>query len=323
MRDFIDEGGFFKLKIPKEWHYNLMNSKVHTFNDFKGGGTFQISFNKKRSKKYLYQKIGSNFPKNTMGKCELCIMPIEQDGDLVVNTLIGAIDKYNITVTFIYSKNSWYSENTGVKNELIKEIISGIQLLGGGNNSEISGYRLKKFLQGLSATQDLLNNAIAGKSFIEAVCLFANQIDALLRTGLILKHQLIQKSSAIELRFLYQGNSDRVITEKQVYRQAKEINVIDDNIFKSLMDLYDDRNKVVHRYIISEILTSQIEIIARRYARLVEKVRECIVVIEDEQINKKIGMTVKGKPNSSERVEDTIEQWLKEKHGGINYPENK
>lgn len=323
MREFIDDKGFYLINIPESWVYYLRDSKVHSFNDINGAGVFQISFNEKT-------KQGEKNRNNLMrmgtatkfGDLSLSKISGPRDDKLNIDIWIGEIDKYFITITFTYDKEPKDKDKLVDELNILPDTISSIKLIPESDrNKTLVSYRLRQFLKGIAATNDLLNNAVGHKSFIEAVIIIANRIDALLRTGLILKQQLIQNNSVIELKFLYQGNTDSVIMEKEVYKQAMELKIIDNQLYDSLIGLYGERNKVVHRYIISDITTAQIDNIARRYFRVSEKVRDAIVRLEDEQIQKGIGMTVKGPPKNNTEIDETMKSWLAEKHGGIAFDE--
>ena len=64
--------------------------------------------------------------------------------------------------------------------------------------------KLINFLNGLAAATELLNRAGKNGFFIEAVCLSANIIDAELRIGIILKHQIETRSREIPVEYLFQ-----------------------------------------------------------------------------------------------------------------------
>ncbi len=321
MREFIDDNGFYKINIPESWAYTLKDSKVHTFDDVDGVGTLQISFNEKTNQgENNIKKLIKKLTPIKFGNLYLFKLPGPRDDEFIIEVWLGEIDKYLITVSFTYDKKPKDEEKLNSYLALLPSIISTIKLIPESERKEkLVWYKLGQFLKGVAATSDLLNNAVGHNSFIEAVVILANQIDAQLRIGLILKQQLIQNNSAIDLRFLYQGNTDKIITEKEVYMQAMDLKIIDNEIYKALIDLYGERNKVVHRYIISDITTIQIDNVARRYYRLSEKVKNAIVRLEDEQIQKGIGMTVGERPKTGEIVDDNINDWLREKHGGINF----
>ena len=80
--------------------------------------------------------------------------------------------------------------------------------------------------------------------------------------------------------------------------------------------MYEDRNRVVHRFIISEITLINVEHISYKYYVLRGEINELIYKIEEEQITKQVGMTEKG--NSLEGKE-SLREWANEKIGAIRY----
>jgi len=173
------------------------------------------------------------------------------------------------------------------------------------------------FLQGVGATAAILIKAINNKAFIEATCILANQIDASLRIGIVLKKQIINNNSEIEIEWIYQGPNDKKKSEKAIYTKAKEIGIINENLFNKLYLLYEDRNRVVHRFIISEITIAEIETIAYNYYLLQEQIYKIIYDIESEQIKLNVGMT-KSRKGSEDNTE-TILGFIKEKIGKLDY----
>src|SRR6266568_4499785 len=118
--------------------------------------------------------------------------------------------------------------------------------------------RFEEFIAGFTAAQELHGRAGKDGSFIECVCLGASLIDAMLRIGIILQHQLNNRTREIPIDLIFQGEKDRAISEREIYRRALAISVIDNDTFTRLQSLYDERNRVVHRYIISRITTSDV-----------------------------------------------------------------
>jgi len=176
---------------------------------------------------------------------------------------------------------------------------------------------LDNFLKGIAGSAGLLNRAIENGSFIECVCIYANQIDALLRIGVILDSQLKENNSTIVDNLLYQNESDKIIYERSIYKRALENNIISQNLFDNLSDLYDKRNRVVHRYIISGLTTKDILDIAVEYETVYKKIITVIANLETKQIKSNCGMTVLKRCESS-KLNFQIINMINDKHGGIN-----
>jgi hypothetical protein len=124
--------------------------------------------------------------------------------------------------------------------------------------------------------------------------LSAAVIDGTLRMGLILKHQLDTGREDLLPELLYQGASDSIISEREIYKRALAQSVIDQVVYDEVNRLYDERNRVVHRYVISRITTRGILEIALRYEASRQRVSEAVEFLEREQIRLGVGMTVQG-----------------------------
>lgn len=142
----------------------------------------------------------------------------------------------------------------------------------------------------LLASIDLANKAQEKGSSIELVILYANRIDALLRLALILQKQLQDSTNDIDIRLIFQGEGDQPIFEKAIYREALDRGVIEEPLFKRLMRLYELRNKVVHRYIISDLKTNDIIKLVVDYVDIHEIIGSKVGVLEQKQFTKGIGI---------------------------------
>lgn len=174
--------------------------------------------------------------------------------------------------------------------------------------------KLKDFLNGVAAVAQLLNRAGKEGFFVEFVCLVTSIIDANLRMGLILKHQIENRNNEIPIEYLFQKDSRSYISEKDIYRRSLASGVIDQETYRKLIEYYEDRNKVIHRYIISEITTKQVFKIAFQYEQLETEIREAISRIEKEQIEKGIGMTVAGKDVTDKDLREEVFRMADKKH---------
>jgi uncharacterized protein YutE (UPF0331/DUF86 family) len=164
----------------------------------------------------------------------------------------------------------------------------------------------------------MLNKAVGNQAFIEATCLLASQIDGLLRTGIVLQNQINNNNSEIEKEWIYQGLTDRKKSEKDVYKKAKELGIINKDIFDELYKLYDDRNRVIHRFVISEITLAEVENISYTYYQMQQKINAIVYKIESKQIELGVGMTRSGTADDTEHIE-----YIKGKIGKQNYFEEK
>jgi len=177
--------------------------------------------------------------------------------------------------------------------------------------------RLAAFMRGVAAATVLLNRAGERGSFIEAICLTSNIIDAQLRIGIILQHQIETKSRDIPIESLFQEEQGKKFSERDIFKIAKSKKVINDDIYQKLSDIYDERNRVIHRYIITDITTHQVLDIGIRYENLLQEIHNRIIEIEEEQIRLSVGMTVDGPKFEGPEAIKWIEDMADEKHSSF------
>jgi uncharacterized protein YutE (UPF0331/DUF86 family) len=174
--------------------------------------------------------------------------------------------------------------------------------------------KFHNFMSGAYAAITMWNRAKEKGYFFECVCLSANIIDSLLRLGLILKAQIENLNSDLSENLLYQGEGDKIITERQVYSHSKDKEIISIDLFDRLEQLYKLRNKVVHRYIICKMTTDDVLEIALSYENILYEVKAAIVILEEKQIELKVGMT----ETSTDAISQKEAIMISQKHGNSN-----
>jgi len=150
------------------------------------------------------------------------------------------------------------------------------------------------FIFSLASSYDLREKAFESKSYIEIIAIISNQIDAFLRISIVLKKQLNKKTKEIEVRYLFQEEEERGITERKIYKEAFSLGIINEELFEKLNSLYDIRNRIIHRYIISYLKTADIAEATVDYIYLSEEIRMILKTLEEEQIDEQIGIYGKG-----------------------------
>ena len=146
-------------------------------------------------------------------------------------------------------------------------------------------------MQGFGASVYLLNAAIEKRAALECIVIQANIIDGSLRIGLVLKSQLKTRSLDIDERFIKQDDGDSMISEREIYKRALAEAVIDQALFDDLSAAYTQRNKAIHRYLLCSVTYDDAKQLVFTLADLLERVRERLFVIEQEQIRQGVGMT--------------------------------
>lgn len=166
---------------------------------------------------------------------------------------------------------------------------------------EIGYAKLNSFMSSFSAAVELKARADRLGCFVESVCLASSLIDGLLRMGLILKHQIETSSSALLIDLLEQPVDGPQFSEREIYRRARDAGVVNEVTFAQLDRQYGDRNRVVHRYIISRITTAGVLDVAIAIDALLRQVSDEVAILERQQIQLGVGMTRQAAPGSTEK----------------------
>lgn len=293
MKDWTEPNGIFIINIPIEWQYvnTVMSDGIeespYSFEPYDNDlGCFQIS-----CYPLAKQGINPNFPiQNNNSKIEWFRTRMDDD-EFNMHLFYAQVDDQFCMAKYIYSKAQ--SADTRIKQELenVDKALDRFRVIP--TEDRLLAANLKKhdnFIGSLIASHDLLERAYENESHIELVVILANQIDAFLRSAIILHEQLRNKTNDIEIKYIFQGDDENGIVERKIYSKAKGLNIIDEKIYNELNDLYDQRNKVIHRYIISFLKTRDILKLAYDYTLIKEKIRLILQRYEEMQFGKGFGI---------------------------------
>ncbi|NCU41999.1 MAG: hypothetical protein EOM19_04770 [Candidatus Moranbacteria bacterium] len=328
MKKFIDSNALFKVLIPVSWKHSLMDSNIHNFQEYEiwKSDAFQISIkdiqrdeDRKRFNEML--KHGSICK---IGNQEYFSLPdvVHKEGITKIWTRLFGDKRVLFTLTHLNGGSG--EKELGIaplsqRLRIAKEVISSFELIDRSMSKQVlNSYRFEIFLQGFGASIFMLNKAIENKSFIEAVCILASQIDSSLRIAIILREQILNKNKDIQDKWIYQGEYDGKISERTIYKEARNLEIIDGDIFNKLNELYNHRNRIIHRFIISEITLAEVEEIAFRYYKMRTLLDKIVYNLESEQIKLKVGMTIKEDKGDKSSVKKTLDFTLG-KIGKIDY----
>lgn len=127
----------------------------------------------------------------------------------------------------------------------------------------------QQFFVNIATARRLLDEAQGRGSLIEGTILYAASIDAMLRQLILMERSIKAKGSiAVPDGFIWQYEEDKIYSEREIMKIAKDDNVISDNFFTELNSLYNERNKIVHRYIISWYKYSDLINLLNRYEKI-------------------------------------------------------
>jgi hypothetical protein len=298
MKIFTDPKGDFAIKIPVDWQYKneiikADDSTPHSFELYDNQiGCFCISCKPSnigafptliKNNKLITQEIGKTnltFKENKHIVCTRCI-----------HVWMAVVGKKFILATYNYELKATSKERIIKELNKIKKVLSTfIYIKEEDRDKFLVNDRYDKFMTSVVAVIDLVNRAYTNGSSVELVVLLASHIDALLRLSLILNNQIINKNCFIDKSLLFQNKSDNPVNERIIYRRAHEAKIITREMFDELNRLYDERNKVVHRYIITDIKTMDVMNTAYSYSLLNEKVGKIVNKLEERQFKLKIGI---------------------------------
>ncbi|SFJ76918.1 hypothetical protein [Myroides guanonis] len=319
MKYFTHPEGIFEIKIPLDWHYKnevagYENKSPFSFELFQNTqGCFQISCYNKNER-----KINPNLPKGLFNNDKLHFIRTElPDDEFKIFLWATVVEDYFFMAKYVCQPTK---RNLNIIKKQIKKVedsLSTLMCLSLDRREFAMNYdRFEKFNASLAASFDLKNKAIKNRSYIELIIITANQIDAYLRLIIVHKFQIIENSSMFKLEYLYQAETDKPIMEKKIYDKAKEMAVISEEQYNQLYKLYNLRNKVVHRYIITDIKTMELKEICIDYEKICEKIRLILANIEIEQFEKNVGYHGKKDPhrNKSESQINELFSMINDKH---------
>lgn len=320
MKIFTAPDGVFEIQIPIDWDYRneifgFKNESPFSFEPFKNSlGCFQLSYYKKEKDKYQGFKNNHNYFQNNL-KFEKGIL--EDNDNFKIITWATTVQDYFFMAKYIYQPKKVNQKDINKEIDKVENVLSSLMCIEPKSRLQAKHFfRFEKFNAALAATFDLKYKAFKNKSPIEIIVLNANQIDAYLRLAIVLKYQISEKTDLFRLEYLFQDESDRPIMEKQIYKKALELQIINQIVYDKLFELYNKRNKVVHRYIITDIKTFNLHEYAYQYEQIAEDIRVILEKIEKEQFEKKVGYYKSKNPHREKNINEI--NWLKslvnEKH---------
>ena len=171
------------------------------------------------------------------------------------------------------------------------------------------------FLYGIGALRQLIHKANKDGALIEGVVAYAALVDGLLRIGLILKRQLINKNKDIDMAVISQNSPKQYLPERAVFKLALDENVIGETLFTEITALYDRRNEIVHRFLLTPQAYDQIPPTLDRYEALFNNLEAVVWSLEEEQIKSGVGMTSTSNESPDERqiLKDVVKKIIQDK----------
>lgn len=281
------------LKVPIEWQYKNIAVGIgeiapFSFEPYENAiGCFQISSYLSSEKPGLEAGTKQAMDTPNLDFVERCIT----DDEFVADLWCCSVGEHILLAKYVYPLALKGTDLVKKELDMVRASLATLVLISPAKRKlawDLDKY--EKFMAALAASFDLKNRAKASKSFIELLLVLASQVDAYLRLAIVMQRQLNQKSSILEVDLMYQSETARYLSERKVFVLAQEMGLVDTDLFNSLNVLYDSRNRVVHRYIISELRSRDIIRIAQGYEEVFERVRSIVERLEDEQFAQQVGI---------------------------------
>ena len=315
MKAFVDPLEQFVINIPEEWYFTTsfkVSEQPYGFEPYEErNAAFRISF-----KKITEKTIKLNIERQPLGQSNLKFVISETDN--VKTWLTNTENDYIVIISLVY-ENTLNPEQKRSYLDLADRAGQSFLLFTEDSKKTILPLiRWNNFMLSYTASIDLANRAYEKNSFVELVVILANQIDAVLRQSITLSNQLKNGSNFIDVGLIYQKEADKPTMEKTVYKKALDEGVIDSTVFDELTRLYKIRNKVVHRYIISDLRSNDVIELVGNYGKLYEKLSDDVIELEQRQFNEKAGIfNTDIRPGSNvndEHIKSLIYR-IRDKHG--------
>lgn len=320
MKYFTEPKGRFLISVPLEWQYKNVSVGYEEISPFSFQlyenpvGAFQISCyskdEKPLNKKMVAQKA------DTTGL--LFLQKRMDGGGFNIHLWYAVVEGHSFMAKYIYETGKANDPAIAVELQKSEKALSTLQLIGEDKRElAVETNKYEKFLAALGASFDMKRNAIENDSLIELLVIIANQIDAYLRMAIVMAKQLQANSNRIDIALLYQDETDAPVMERTIYRYALTLSIIDQQLFDELERLYKERNKVVHRYIITEFKTRDLFQIIHDFEIACEEVRQCLIKMEDHQFEQKIGIHGGKRNPRDEHTEfdrTLMHSWVNDKH---------
>jgi hypothetical protein len=327
MKLYTDFTGKFQMYIPLNWEYKNPSLYRRTedgtpqafgFYD-KSLGAFQLSC--KRVTEHIQNLIATRKEPVQSSDSEQLIfseqfIPSEKQ---IVYAFSCAVDDHYFFATYIVEPKKSLVRKIELELNEVRKVLSSVKFIKEPFRKIIlTQRRFDLYMSSIATIMEMKNNAIEKESHIEYIVFSANHIDALLRLSVILTNQIENKNEDIDLKLLFQSETDKPIMERTVYQKCLDLKIITIYLFNELERLYKERNKVIHRFIITDIRTEDIFNLATEYEKIFDTVDGIISNLEVEQVKQGIGVWGKNpKTGLTNDERDLLQTKVRDKHGRL------
>lgn len=286
MKHWTEPNGILLIQIPIDWQYlNLGLSgyeekSPYGFQLYEDPiGCFQLSC-------YPLSELAPNIARaNPNGVKKLSWKESREDNsDFCTHLFFGACCDQALIGKYIYDAGLEGDNRVAEQLDIVRHVLYSLVIVPGSDRKLAADLdKFDRFTGSLAASHDLLNTAIDAGACVEIIVIAANQIDAYLRLSLVIAMQLKQRTDDIEIKYLHQADEEKGIMERRIFDDALKFAVIDLEGCDNLNELYSLRNRVIHRYVISDIKSRDLVKIAGRYLDQLEGIRLTLRELEHKQ----------------------------------------
>ncbi|MET8352695.1 hypothetical protein [Micromonospora sp. NPDC005206] len=160
---------------------------------------------------------------------------------------------------------------------------------------------LSNFVYSFATVRLLLQKAHDNGSLIEGLVLYVSLIDGLLRLAIILDKQLASDPVTVG-EYMQQVPGGPKLTERAIYEEARQRNIIDEAFKAEVVELYGYRNAIVHRFFLTSLQYADLAPHLVRYERLYDRCFAIVGELEDRQVREGRGMTIGGPQTDRQAV---------------------
>lgn len=327
MKLYTDYTGKFQMNIPINWEYKNPSLYKKTeegtpqafgFYD-KSLGAFQISC--KQVTDHIKNLISTRKETIQSSDSERLFFSeqfIPTDGQDVY-AFSCAVDDHYFFATYIFKLTKKLKKKLDTELNIVRNVLASVKFIKEPYRQIVTTQRrFDLYMSAIATIMDLKSKAIENESHIEYIVFSANHIDALLRLSIILDSQLKEKNEEIDLGLLFQAETDKAIMERTIYQRCLELGIISNGLFTELERQYKERNKVIHRFVITDIRREDVFNLAFEYEKIYEKIDTIILELERKQIEEGIGVWGKNPSNGlSEEQRTLLQTKIKDKHGRL------
>jgi len=298
MVNFIHSSGQYEITIPKTWRFQkTKQDNLGIFSDFKCPKfyKFQIEIksftcNLHKEKELRLFEIRSG---KKMDNAGFFSFPDKRAESFITKKWTRIIDDRYVNFNLIISKFDSMG-NSEIINQLTdqaKYIMRSFNFIEATKRDfKVEQLKFESFMNATNLTKKLAKEALLKESYIETICLLSNILDAYLRLCIMLKTQIIDQTTKIDIYFLYEEFGLKHLTNKDIYNKLVELEIIGQDDSIPFVRLGNERHNIFYRFIPNRFNVQFYKHVIRNYNVELLFVSNILNKLKAEQIEKNVGM---------------------------------